>query len=288
MRILLAVDGSPVSFNAADFLTRLPWPEGTELTVVTVIVDAAMGEIDAEVWLKVRETAHSAALENYAKVAERLSGKFAKVEHALEEGHPNRAIMEVAKRREVDLIVLGARGHSLVTRALLGSTSDYIANHARCPVLVVRPRDAAQQADSTPRILLAYDGSAGAKVAAAQLFALPWCQTSQIKVVTLLERPHLLPDDEIYDADAVAASEKNLTDLIAQANCAANVSYKVRESAHVGDSLSHLACAEDGDLVFVGETGKSALAQFFLGSAARHILHHSPCSVWVARNKQWH
>lgn len=291
MRVLLAVDGSDISMNAAEFLTRLPWPQNTEVTVVTVIVDTAMGEIDAEVWMKVREAAHATALENFQRVAECLRTTFSKVEHALEEGHPNRAILDVGKRKDADLLVLGARGHSLVARALLGSTSDYVANHARCPVLIVRPTATTEQAGTAPgappRIVLAYDGSPGSKLAAAQLFALPWCQTTTIKVATLLERPSLLADEEVYDSDAIANSEQNLAALVAQAKCSANVSYKVRETVHVGDALAHLAEEEQGELIFVGETGKSALAQFFLGSATRHILHHSKCSVWVARQKHW-
>lgn len=297
MRLLLALDGSDVSKYAADFLTRLPWPSDTEVTVVTVVVDTAMGEIDAEVWMKIRETAHQAALQNYSASAPTLGARFAQVEHVLEEGHPNRAIMEVAKRKDVDVVVLGARGHSLVARALLGSTSDYVANHARCPVLVVRPSSArsstadvlaAGKAPTEPmKVILAYDGSPGSKQAAAQMFALPWSSDTQIQITTLLERPPLIPDEEVYDDKAIKEGEKNLAVLVAEAKCKANVSYRVRETVHVGDTLAHLADEQQGDIIFVGDTGKSALAQFFLGSAARHILHHSSSSVWVARSKGW-
>ncbi len=292
MRLLLALDGSDVSMEAARFLTRLPWPTGTGVTVVTVVVDTAMGEIDAEVWMKVRETAHQSAVQNYQTVASLLGDKFASVEHVLEDGHPNRAILDVAKRKDVDLIVMGARGHSVVARALLGSTSDYVANHARSPVLIVRPRSAAALTASRTRgdelrVILAYDGSPGSKLAAEQLFAFPWTSNTQLQITTLLERPPLVPDEEIYDAAAVTDGERTLAAMVADAKCGAEVSYRVRETTHVGDTLSHLADEEHGDLIFVGDTGKSALAQFFLGSAARHILHHSASSVWVARRKHW-
>lgn len=292
MRLLLALDGSDASKYATDFITRLPWPSGTEVTVVTVVVDTAMGEIDAEVWMKIRETAHQTAQQNYQEAVAKLSAKFAKVEHVLEEGHPNRAILEVAKRRDVDLIVLGARGHSLVARVLLGSTSDYVANHARCPVLVVRPPSvealAAGKLPTAPmKIILAYDGSPGAKQAAAQMFALDWNADTQIQITTLLERPPLIPDEEIYDEAAIKEGEKNLAALVAEAKCKANVSYRVRETVHVGDTLAFLADEHHGDVIFVGDTGKSALAQFFLGSATKHILHHSSSCVWVARSKGW-
>lgn len=46
---------------------------------------------------------------------------------------------------EVDLLVVGSRGYGPVKRLVLGSTSDYLERHARCPLLVL-PRGAADQA----------------------------------------------------------------------------------------------------------------------------------------------
>ena len=286
MRIIVAADGSEESQRAAGLLAQLPLPESSQITVVTVVVDTPMDEIDAEVWLKVREASRASALQNYQTILPKLGALAANAEHVLLEGHPSRVIVEAAKERDADLIVVGARGHSLIARVLLGSTADYVSNRARCPVLVVRPQTPTRLAGPL-RIILAYDGTPGSKVAAQQLFDLPWPAETQIQITTLLERPHLLPDDEIYDPQAIADGERKLAELVAPVECSAKIRYHVRETSHVGDTLALLADEESGDLIFVGETGRSALAQLFIGSAARHILHHSASSVWVARVKNW-
>lgn len=286
MRIILALDGSDESLAAARLLSRLPLPAQTRVAVITAIVDTPMDEIDAEVWMQVREASRATALQNYQAVLPHLGQLSAKAEHLLLEGHPSRVILETAKEQDADLIVLGAHGHSLVARVLLGSTSDYVANRAACPVLVVRP-PAEDRAAAPLRVLLAYDGSAGAKVAAEQLFSLEWTADTQLQITTLLERPHLLPEDQVYDSEAISESQQKLTALVTKFGYAANVSYDVRETQHVGDSLAHLADELDGDLIFIGETGRSALATFFLGSATRHVLRHSTRSVWIARRKNW-
>ena len=47
-------------------------------------------------------------------------------------------ICKVAAEEDVDVVVVGSRGVGGLRRAVIGSTSLHIANHAGCPVLVVR------------------------------------------------------------------------------------------------------------------------------------------------------
>jgi nucleotide-binding universal stress UspA family protein len=54
------------------------------------------------------------------------------------EGLPAEAILDVAKNRDVDLIVMGSRGLGRLAGALLGSQSQKVVQHAPCPVLIVR------------------------------------------------------------------------------------------------------------------------------------------------------
>jgi len=51
------------------------------------------------------------------------------------QGHPGQALLEAAK--DADLLVVGTRGHGGFTGLLLGSTSTYLAHHARCPLVIV-------------------------------------------------------------------------------------------------------------------------------------------------------
>jgi nucleotide-binding universal stress UspA family protein len=61
--------------------------------------------------------------------------------HVLKLGTPYREILDLAENSAADLIVLGTHGHSAVHRFLLGSTTERIVRHARCPVLIVRERE---------------------------------------------------------------------------------------------------------------------------------------------------
>lgn len=54
-----------------------------------------------------------------------------------EKGHPGETIVRFANEHLSDLIVLGSRGLAGFTEMLLGSVSNYVANHAKCSVLVM-------------------------------------------------------------------------------------------------------------------------------------------------------
>lgn len=54
------------------------------------------------------------------------------------EGPAAEAILEAARVRGCDLIVVGSRGLGRITAALLGSVSQQVVQRATCPVLIVR------------------------------------------------------------------------------------------------------------------------------------------------------
>lgn len=52
------------------------------------------------------------------------------------EGHPAVVLRDESARAE--LLVVGSRGHGEFTGMLIGSVSEFLAVHARCPVVIVR------------------------------------------------------------------------------------------------------------------------------------------------------
>lgn len=53
---------------------------------------------------------------------------------------PGEHVVQVAKKENGTVIVMGTRGLGKIRRTILGSVSNYVLNHAPCPVLVVRPK----------------------------------------------------------------------------------------------------------------------------------------------------
>jgi nucleotide-binding universal stress UspA family protein len=67
--------------------------------------------------------------------------KMEKIEHSMESilgSNPSRALINVAKHEDFDLIVVGSRGLGSVASFLLGSVSRQVISKAPCDVLVVK------------------------------------------------------------------------------------------------------------------------------------------------------
>ena len=58
-------------------------------------------------------------------------------------GDPGDMIVEAAEAERADMVLVGSHGRGPVGRLLLGSVSEHVVRNARCPVLVVRPREPA-------------------------------------------------------------------------------------------------------------------------------------------------
>ncbi|MDR7485331.1 MAG: universal stress protein [Armatimonadota bacterium] len=72
------------------------------------------------------------------QAAEALDERGVRHEETVLEGPAAAAILEAARTRGCDLIVLGSRGLGRVEAALLGSVSQQVVQQAPCPVLIVR------------------------------------------------------------------------------------------------------------------------------------------------------
>ncbi|MEQ9410991.1 MAG: universal stress protein [Fuerstiella sp.] len=288
--ILLATDGSSHADAAVRFLSRLPGDQHRDVIVLTVVQQAldcsATRSADA---LFGQEEA--AANKTYLKVEKMLSGTNTTIRHELRVGHPGETIVKIAKDCEVECVVVGARGRSRIRCMLLGCTSDYVATHADCSVMVIRSDDS-RSADQHLRIAIGYDDSLPAKAALKEFGDLARGDEVEVHLVSILCCLYgffgEIPLDSEHDSDlertkaARDALNKALTRLrdvvpTAQAHL---IPYE-----HIGDGLVKFVRDHQCELVMVGETPISSFHRALLGSVTRFVLRHSPCSVWIARNQ---
>ncbi|MEZ5941966.1 MAG: universal stress protein [Planctomycetaceae bacterium] len=290
MKIVLAVDGSPCSLNAEQVLSKLPLSTSVDLHVVTVCPSADLHAMSSvpEVVQEMIDQCRAQSQKLIDEAAERCRSWCSSVQTELLDGHPTKEVVEAADRLGADLIVVGARGQSAVSRFFLGSVSDGIAKNAHCSVLVVRRDEAAEtsEAPEIKRVLLAYDGSPAANCAAKLLASLNLSDDDSIVIHSVIERaPYAgLPVAEtVYEVmqGELEPKVKHVAEELRRKT--PHVSSVIHVAAHASDDLVAAATKHNSNLVVMGSTGKTVWERLFLGSVTLQVLHHAHCSVWIAR-----
>lgn len=297
MRILLATDGSPAADQARDLVAALPWREGGRVRIVSVAptrTDLLGGpwavnvlpdadQLEDEV-LRVHRDALEAAEREISSARSDVV-----IEPVLIRGRAASAIVDEARTMPADLIVVGHRGHGRWESMLLGSVSSEVVDHAPCPVLVARD-------ERLGPVVFADDGSPSARTAEAVLTSWPLFTGLPVTVLTVAEEgfqyaaalaPLLYSEAMAQYADSTQqleriAREENeaAAGRLREAGFQATGLIRDGDPAH---EIVAVAREREAGLIVVGTRGRTGMRRLILGSVARNVLLHAPCSVLVVR-----
>ncbi len=298
MRVLLAVDHSQASDAAVTFLAQQEFAEPVDLDLISVIsplhfVDMSGGDV---MGLGMTPEVHEFIAEEQRLVEEvldgtvaKLQGRFRSVQRIVKIGSPDTEIRHFADSRKVDLVVLGAVGHSSVSRILLGSVSDYVATHVRGSVLVYRKKDIPGDNVTPKRVLLAIGGSdhdAGL-VERLSLFRFP--VSTEICIVHVSQLLTFFRQDlrqrftdswqkaRQHAMNRLGSLEKVLKER------GFRVSTDLLSETHIGEALVIYSQKKECDLILTCNQNNSLLDRMILGSTSRYVLRHAHCSVMIVR-----
>ncbi len=134
-RILVAVDGSAYSELAVDQAISLGGICNSEIFVISVVdlfpeQIAVAPALEEKMSKDVRQH-----LDEAKKKVDEANMPCETIVHI--GGNPHEFIVQEAKDKAIDLIVMGTHGRSGIKRVLLGSVAQNVIGHAPCPVLVV-------------------------------------------------------------------------------------------------------------------------------------------------------
>lgn len=141
-KILVGLDGSDYSLKALEFAIDLAKKYHSQLVLVHVVMrqiyainPPEAGVLAGTAIVRELEADGKAIL---AKGEEAVKAQGVLVVTRLRQGVPAEELLRAAVDEKVDLIVLGSRGLSQVKAFFLGSVSDKVSHHAKCPTLIVR------------------------------------------------------------------------------------------------------------------------------------------------------
>jgi nucleotide-binding universal stress UspA family protein len=136
-RIILPVDGSDGSARAVAKALSLAKETGVDITALYVMEYPYLASVDMSFSypdiLEIIKKKGNEVLETVKKQGSKLG---VSVKTKLVEGIPDDQIIQAAKKD--DLIVMGCKGRTALSRILVGSVCEKVLHHSKSPVMVIR------------------------------------------------------------------------------------------------------------------------------------------------------
>ena len=151
MKILVAVDFSPVGREVAHAGYRLAKKRGSEITFfhcapqtarflqgydIKAFVSSTGKDEQKKIGEMAKQKLHKIMEDVFAEngVAESLE-----IEEEVVFGEPGDELLKFAKEKKTDLIIVGYKSYSMIEHLLVGSTASKVARYAPCSVMIYRP-----------------------------------------------------------------------------------------------------------------------------------------------------
>ena len=137
-KVLVAVDGSEYSMNAAEYAISITKVYGSQLIALHVITSDV--STIASSFSPQMEEIKKNAQEFFDKVLSKGEGNWETPlrTELITSSSVVGGIIDFAEKENVDLIIVGTRGRSGLKRLLLGSVASGIVSYAHCPVMIVK------------------------------------------------------------------------------------------------------------------------------------------------------
>ncbi len=270
-KILVPTDFSKTSITAMEVATEIAQKAGAEITLLHVVEEATpesyrvTGEWQTnEDWsdrlftLKLLEKA-KAQLEKIV-----LDPRFAavKVNGELRLGNAFHGMRTIITDKKMDLVVMGTRGHSKFEEMVIGTNTERVVRHAKCPVLSVHKKPA--------KIDFKNIVYATAMHKDEEVFSRIVKRTQQLYNSTV----HLVrintPGD--FQRDFVV---KDYMEKFAKKLGFKNYTLNIFNDVSEEEGIIYFAESIDADLIAMATHGRTGFAHVLAGSIAEDVVGHA-------------
>lgn len=285
MRVVIGVDWSDQAFAAVTQTFQLYHPtdvtlvHGVDLGILEHPVVAQAGNVQG--YDDFRKAMVDSGRQLLERAAAMVPAEVTSIRKVNEIGSPAQLILDSATNLSADLVVVGVRGRSRLSEAILGSVSHRVLMHSSRPTLIVRGA-----ARKVQRVLIAVEERNDADRIVKWLTEHPLADPVEFRVVHAIIP---IGVNDPYDALGTSTwwegAERYAEELVkSTAGKLLSPRYTVSTKVAQGNPAAVIEQeAKDMDLVVVTSHGRKGISRFLLGSVSHAIVHHVSSPILVLR-----
>lgn len=194
-------------------------------------------------------------------------------------GVPYREVLELARRSEADLIILGASEGGALRQVLLGSTADRVIRKASCPVLVLRP----EAVFPPERVVIPVDLStlsAGAIRKGLDLLTRTGGKAPAVEILFVLNPLETEGSVQFTPAQIERFAATELHRFAQECTPEGIAAERIRVGYPVEEILAEIG-ERKADLAVLATHGLGGFERFLIGSVTAEVLRRAPCTIFV-------
>ena len=183
-------------------------------------------------------------------------------------GNPFHHIARDILDNEADLVIMGSRGTSGYEEVLIGSNTERLVRHSKCPVITVKtPVDFNQVTD----IVFAADFIEAEDNVAAELKTLQNLLDAKL---------HLVKVDTPGNFENSRTIKKRIHSFV-QKHGLENYTMEIYNESTEEDGIIYFAEDIDADMIALATHGRTGLKHLLSGSIAEDVVNHAQRPVWT-------
>lgn len=282
-KILVPTDFSKVASYAAEVAAGIARKSGAQLILLHVIEEGSTDSFSVTGEVKIEDMEEKLFMLKLIERARRQMARLEadklfsglKVKPELRIGSPFHGMRTIIEEHKVDLVVMGTKGATGMAEMLIGSNTEKVVRHSRCPVLTIQKKPASMEFKN-----IVY---ATAMNKDEEVFSRIVKRAQELYDATI----HLVRINTPGNFQRDAVVKKYMQDFAKRLQLK-NYTVNVFNDLTEEEGIIYFADSINADMIAMATHGRTGFAHVLAGSIAEDVVNHSkrPVLTFVVKHRK--
>jgi nucleotide-binding universal stress UspA family protein len=212
------------------------------------------------------------AKEEMKTMVHKLNEHDVTIHEIVEIGNPYFMITEKVDNEHINLVIMGSKGTSGLEEVLIGSNTEKVVRHAKCPVITIKRK---RDFEKIRKIVLASNFEGDQSHVVEELQKLQHIFNAEF---------HLVRINTPNNFESTRMMHKQMQDFVSTYHIE-NYTLNIYNDFMEEDGIIYFAQDIEADMIAMATHGRTGIMHLLSGSIAEDVVNHAKRPVWTCRIK---